>query len=40
MENLGAEGLVEKLIEAMKTFAGDTPQGDDQTVIALKVEAL
>jgi len=38
-EGLSAEGVIDRLISAVKAFAGDAPQGDDMTVVVLKVEA-
>ena len=38
-EGLPAEALIDRLIGAVKDFAGDAPQGDDMTVVVLKVEA-
>ena len=37
-EGLSAEGVIDRLISAVKAFAGDEPQGDDMTVVVLKVE--
>ena len=37
-EGLSAEGLIDRLIGAVQTFACDTPQGDDRTVVVLKAE--
>ena len=37
-EELSAEALIDRLIGAVKDFAGDVPQGDDMTVVVLKVE--
>ena len=37
-EDLSAEALIDHLIGAVKAFAGETPQGDDMTVVVLKVE--
>ena len=39
VEDLSAEATVDRLINAAKDFAGDAPQGDDMTVVVLKVEA-
>jgi len=39
VEGLAAEALIDRLIGAVKDFAGNTPQGDDMTVVVLKVEA-
>ena len=36
-EELSAEELIDRLIEKVQAFAGDTPQGDDMTVVVLKV---
>jgi len=38
-EDLSAEALIDHLIGAVKSFAGDAPQGDDMTVVVLKVES-
>jgi len=38
-EGLSAEALIDRLIDAVKSFAGDAPQGDDMTVVVLRVEA-
>ena len=38
-EDLSADAIVERLIGIVKDFAGDAPQGDDMTVVVLKVEA-
>ena len=37
-EGLSAETLIDRLIGAVQAFAGDAPQGDDMTVVVLKVE--
>ena len=37
-EDLSAEALIDRLIGTVKAFAGDAPQGDDMTVVVLKVE--
>ena len=37
-EDLSAEALIDRLIGTVKDFAGDEPQGDDMTVVVLKVE--
>ena len=37
-EDLSAEALIDRLIGAVKDFAGEMPQGDDMTVVVLKVE--
>jgi len=37
-EGLSAEALIDHLIGAVKDFTGDEPQGDDMTVVVLKVE--
>jgi serine phosphatase RsbU (regulator of sigma subunit) len=37
-ENLSAEALLERIMAEVKEFRGDTPQGDDQTVVVLKVD--
>ena len=39
VEGLPAEALIDRLIGAVKDFAGDAPQGDDMTVVVLRVEA-
>ena len=36
-DNLAAEGLIDRLFEAVKNFSGDAPQEDDMTCVALKV---
>ena len=38
-EGQSAEELIDRLISAVKVFTGDTPQGDDMTVVVLKVDA-
>jgi serine phosphatase RsbU (regulator of sigma subunit)/ligand-binding sensor domain-containing protein len=38
-DDLSAPQLLDYLISAVKSFTGDTPQGDDQTVVVLAVEA-
>ena len=38
-ENLLTEQLLDYLIAEVKAFTGDTPQGDDQTIVVLAVEA-
>ena len=38
-EDQSAEELIDRLIGAVKAFTGDAPQGDDMTVVVLKVEA-
>jgi len=37
-DDLSAAALLEQIIAAVNTFAGDAPQGDDRTVVVLKVE--
>jgi hypothetical protein len=37
-QDLSAPQLLDHLISEVKTFTGDTPQGDDQTVVVLQVE--
>jgi len=37
-EDLSAEVLIDRLIGTVKDFTGDAPQGDDMTVVVLKVE--
>ena len=37
-EGLPAEGLIDRLIGAVKAFTGDASQGDDMTVVVLRVE--
>ena len=37
--DLSAPQLLDYLIDEVKAFAGETPQGDDQTVVVLAVEA-
>ena len=38
-KDLSAPQLLDYLINEVKTFTGETPQGDDQTVVVLAVEA-
>jgi serine phosphatase RsbU (regulator of sigma subunit) len=38
-KDLTAPQLLDHLINEVKTFTGETPQGDDQTVVILAVEA-
>jgi serine phosphatase RsbU (regulator of sigma subunit) len=38
-QDLSAPQLLDYLINEVKTFTGETPQGDDQTVVILAVEA-
>jgi serine phosphatase RsbU (regulator of sigma subunit)/ligand-binding sensor domain-containing protein len=38
-KDLTAPQLLDHLINEVKTFSGDTPQGDDQTVVVLQVES-
>ena len=38
-EGLSASALLDRIIGEVKEFAGDAPQGDDQTVVVLAVEA-
>jgi serine phosphatase RsbU (regulator of sigma subunit) len=35
---LSATGMLERVFAAVQGFAEDMPQGDDQTVVVLKVE--
>ena len=37
-EGLSAEALIDRLIGVVQAFAGDEPQGDDMTCVALRVE--
>lgn len=37
-EGLSAEALLERLMGEVKGFREEVPQGDDQTVVVLKVE--
>lgn len=37
VDGLSAEAQIDQLIGAAKEFAGDAPQGDDMTVVVLKV---
>ncbi|MBI2501733.1 MAG: SpoIIE family protein phosphatase [Candidatus Latescibacteria bacterium] len=37
-EDLSAEALLARIIQEVKAFSGDVPQGDDQTVVVLKVD--
>jgi len=36
-EGLSAEGLIERLLAEVKEFCGGAPQGDDQTIVAMRV---
>jgi len=36
--NLSVQTIIEKVIENVKRFAGDRPQSDDMTVIAMRVK--
>jgi sigma-B regulation protein RsbU (phosphoserine phosphatase) len=36
--NLSAQSMVEKIIESVRVFAGDRPQSDNMTVIAICVK--
>ena len=38
VEDLSAEALIDRLFGAVQDFAGETPQGDDMTIVVLKVE--
>ena len=38
-EGLSASALLDRIIGEVKAFAGETPQGDDQTVVILRVES-
>lgn len=38
--NLSAQSIVEKVIESVKEFAGNRPQSDDITVIAVRIKEL
>ena len=38
-EGLAAEALLERIISEVKAFAGEEPQGDDQTIVVLHVES-
>jgi sigma-B regulation protein RsbU (phosphoserine phosphatase) len=38
VEDLSAAALIDRLIGAVKDFAGGEPQGDDMTVVVLRVE--
>ena len=38
-QDLSAPQLLDYLIDEVKTFTGDTPQGDDQTIVVLQVES-
>ena len=38
VKRLSAEVLIDRLIDAVQTFAGNEPQGDDMTCVVLKVE--
>ena len=37
-EGLSAEAQLERIMGEVKRFRGETPQGDDQTAVVLKVE--
>lgn len=37
IEGLGAEVLLERLVASVRVFAGEAPQGDDQTVVVVAV---
>ena len=37
-QDLSAPQLLDHLVNEVKRFAGDTPQGDDMTVVVLKAE--
>lgn len=37
-EDLSAEALLARIIQEVKAFSGEVPQGDDQTAVVLKVE--
>jgi serine phosphatase RsbU (regulator of sigma subunit) len=39
VEELSTEALIDRLINVVKDFSRDAPQGDDMTVVVLKVEA-
>lgn len=36
-EDLSADALIDDLIAEVKAFAGEMPQGDDQTVVVLRI---
>jgi len=38
-DGLSAERLLDRMIGEVKAFTGDTPQGDDQTIIVLEVKS-
>jgi hypothetical protein len=38
LRELPTEGLIERQFGAVQVFAGDEPQGDDMTCVALRVE--
>ncbi|HLA40725.1 MAG TPA: PP2C family protein-serine/threonine phosphatase, partial [Candidatus Glassbacteria bacterium] len=38
-EDLSAEALLARIIQEVKAFSGEVPQGDDQTVVVLRVES-
>lgn len=37
-EGLSAEGLLERVMQEVKAFRGEVAQGDDQTVVMMKIE--
>jgi serine phosphatase RsbU (regulator of sigma subunit) len=37
-EDLSAEALIDRVISEVKTFSGETPQGDDQTMVVVRVD--
>ena len=38
-KGLNAEDLLAQIVDEVKTFSGEVPQGDDQTIVVLQVEA-
>ena len=37
-DDAGAEALIERLLERVRTFSGDVAQEDDQTVVVLQAK--
>jgi ligand-binding sensor domain-containing protein/serine phosphatase RsbU (regulator of sigma subunit) len=37
-QNLSSEGLIEMIFAEVESFAGETPQGDDQTIVVLGMD--
>jgi len=38
-KDLSAQGLIDRVIESVRDFAGEAPQGDDMTCVVVKVES-